>query len=254
MLRHLFSPAGLVCIQRLATQRSVLIFDFDGTLAPIVSHPNDAKIPAQTAQYLMTMSRSWPIAVVTGRSVEDVRKKLGFTPDFLFGNHGAERSGRLTPHHLHENLNACRQWLVTHRSSLLAHQVWVEDKGLSLALHYRQSENPVKTRAWLHELMRSATENSFLSDGHMVLNIVSTHAPDKGDALQTILQESGVTNALVVGDDENDEAAFAKAPEHAVTVRIGAPGVRTGARFGLSGQKQVNSLLTILMIQRKLGL
>ena len=249
-MRHLFSPLGLVCIQRLATQPSVLIFDFDGTLAPIVSHPEDAKLSSQIAAHMRTLSRSWPVAVVTGRRVENVRAKLGFTPDFLFGNHGAERAGQSVPHHLHENLTACRKFLIAHRPSLLAHQVIVEDKGLSVALHYRQSDSPLKTRAWLYELMRSASENIVLSDGHMVLNIVPMHAPDKGDAVQTILQESGAACALVVGDDENDEPAFAGSPKHAVTVRIGSPRIRSRARFRLSGQHQVNALLILLLKQK----
>ena len=217
---------------------------------PGVAHPEDAKVPAQIAADLKTLSRSWSVAVVTGRSVEDVRKKLDFTPDYLFGNHGAERADQLAPHHLYQKLNGCREFLSASTALLAARKVRVEDKGLSLALHYRQSENPVATRAWLRELVRSVSENMVVTDGHMVINMVLAHAPDKGDAVQTILQESGTEYALLVGDDENDEAAFVNAPEHAVTVRIGPPAVCSRARFSLSGQHQVSALLTLLVNQK----
>ena len=246
-MRHLFSFEGLFCLRHLAMTPSALIFDFDGTLAPIVSHHQDAEVPEQTAAQLQALSRLWPVAIVTGRSVENVKKKLGFTPDFLFGNHGAECADQPAARHLNEKLNACRKYLFAHAPLLAARKVSVEDKGLSLALHYRQSDNPEGIRAWLHELMGSVSKDFVLSDGHMVMNILLIHAPDKGDALQAILQASGVTNALVVGDDENDEAAFAKAPKQAVTVRIGPPGVYSRARFRLSGQYQISALLTILL-------
>lgn len=250
-MRHLFSSEGLFFLQRLATSPSVLIFDFDGTLAPIVAHPADAKIPEQTVSQLQTLSRSWPVAIVTGRSVQDVRKKLGFTPDYLFGNHGAERADHLASSHVNEKLNACREFLFSNADLLAARNISVEDKGMSLALHYRQSDNPVGTRVWLHDLMRSVPGSIVVSDGHMVINIVLMQAPDKGDALQTILQLSGANNALVVGDDENDEAAFLKAPAHAVTVRIGSPDVDSHARFRLWRQHQMTALLTTLLNQKK---
>ncbi len=254
-MRHLFSSEGFFCLQRLATVRSVLIFDFDGTLAPIVSQPADARISTQTMAYLKSLSRSWPVAIVTGRSVSDVRQKLGFTPDYLFGNHGAERYDRWETNHSNENLNPCRSFLSAHAGLLAVHNVNVEDKGVSLALHYRHSNNPSDTRAWLHDVLRGVSQDVLLLDGHMVVNIVWRYAPDKGDALATILQESGAENALVMGDDENDEAAFVKAPQHAVTVRIGSSAVRSRARFRLSGQYQVNTLLVALLNQRNvLGL
>ena len=246
-MRHLFSSEGLCCTQRLASFPSVLIFDFDGTLAPIVPHFNDAKVPVRTAQQLMALSRWWPIAVVTGRSVDDAKKRLGFTPDYLFGNHGAQRADQVIASYMSEGLNTCRKLLHRYLPALVARKVGVEDKGMSLALHYRQCDNPVAVCAWLHELMASVPDDIVVTDGHLVINILPMHAPDKGDALLTILQDCAAINALVIGDDDNDEAAFVKAPKHAVTVRIGPPGVVSRARFRLHGQNQVGALLAKLV-------
>ena len=73
-----------------------------------------------------------------------------------------------------------------------------------------------------------------LTDGHMVVNILLMHAPDKGDALLSLLQDCDVANALVVGDDDNDEAAFEKSTstsgdcanktaKHAYVCKVQAP-------------------------------
>lgn len=249
-MRHLFSPEGLFSIAHLATLPSVLMFDLDGTLAPLVPHFADAKVPVHTARQLMTLSRSWPVAIVTGRSVMDAKKRLGFTPDYLFGNHGAERSDQKASLKLRHRLNTSREFLHQHTAEFAARKVCLEDKGLSMALHYRQCHDPAATRAWLHEVIKSLPGCIVVKDGHMVINILQADAPDKGDALLATMQDCSAVSALVVGDDENDEAAFVKAPEHAVTVRIGSPSVSTCARFRLSGQHQLDMLLRILMLEK----
>ena len=244
---------------------SVLVFDLDGTLAPIVAHFSQAAVPAHTAAQLTRLLRFWPVAVVTGRSVADARGILGFTPDYLFGNHGAERvdlvdlvervdrvdqQGQRDLAGLSfatQGLGSYRQLFGQHASVLAARKVSFEDKGLSLACHYRQSDSPGATRAWLHALIGSAGKGAVVTDGHMVVNILLPHAPDKGDALLTLLAECGAETALVVGDDNNDESAFVKAPRHAVTARICAAHVATSARFRLSGQFEVNALLENLL-------
>lgn len=249
-MRHLLSPAGLFSIQQMASLPSVLIFDLDGTLAPLVSHFSDARVPLHTARLLTFLSRLWPIAVVTGRSVKDAEQRLGFTPDYLFGNHGAERAGQPASANLSERLNTFRHVLHQYAVAMAARKVVLEDKGISLALHYRQSDNPVATCAWLHELVDSVPTDVVATDGHKVVNILQPHAPDKGDALKVIMQDSHAVSALVVGDDDNDESAFVMAPELAVTVRIGALTTNSRAKFRLDGQHQVDWLLEFLLRQR----
>ena len=258
---HLFSPVGMLCLQRLAAVPSVLVFDLDGTLAPIVTHFSQAAVPAGTARRLTRLTQFWPVVVVTGRSVADARRILGFTPDYLFGNHGAERAdqndqikemAKAGQAVTTQRLNNYRQLAGQFANALEARNVNFEDKGLSLALHYRQSNSPVSTRAWLHELIssvgaRAEGPEALVTDGHMVINILLPHAPDKGDALLTTMQECGAQTALVVGDDANDEPAFVKAPSHAVTVRINAAHAPTSARFSLSGQFEVDTLLEHLL-------
>ena len=204
-------------------------------------------MPLRTAKQLTDLSRLWPIAIVTGRSIKDTEGRLGFTPDYLFGNHGAERMGQLATPNLSAGLNAFRHVLLQHAAAMTAQKIVVEDKGMSLALHYRQSDNPAATCAWLHQLIISARTDVVVTDGHKVINILQLHALDKGDAVKIILQESNAVSALVVGDDNNDESAFLMAPELAVTVRIGLELTDSCAKFRLDSQDQVDWLLQFLL-------
>lgn len=271
----LFGPAGLAALQRLAAARSLLSFDLDGTLAPIVGLPSDARVPAATARRLHALSRRWPVAVITGRAARDAADRLGFAPQYLFGNHGAERAaGRAAPLRgdtgrdqgdiaradtQRQRLDACHDQLHRQAAALHAHGISVEDKGLSVALHYRQATDPRAARACLERLVaglgaiQGSTPGAGLSAsfGHCVLNLTPAGAKDKGDALREALRECGAARALVIGDDENDEAGFVKSPPGSVSVRIGPAGTPTRARFRLARQAQIDELLAVLLRLRR---
>lgn len=247
----LFSPHGLFSVCRLAAVPSVLAFDLDGTLAPLMPRPADARVPEDTAARLRALSRVWPLGVITGRAIDDARARLGFTPRYLFGNHGAERADTAVSAVLHDRLDPCREHLRRYKPAMQTRWIVLEDKGLSLALHYALAPNVPLTRAWLDELIAPVSDQIHATHGHQVMNIMPQHAPDKGDALLEIMHDCGAANALVVGDDVNDESAFGKAPPGSVTVRIGSPQVPTQARFRLSSQSQVDRLLSMLLALRR---
>lgn len=247
----LFSPHGLFSVCRLAAVPSVLAFDLDGTLAPLMPRPEDARVPQDTAARLKALSRLWPLGIITGRAIDDARTRLGFTPRYLFGNHGAERADTAVSAVLHDRLDPCREHLRRYKPAMATRWIVLEDKGLSLALHYALAPNVAMTRAWLDELIAPVSDGIHASHGHQVLNIVPHHAPDKGDALLEIMHDCGAAKALVVGDDVNDESAFGKAPAGSVTVRIAPVQVPTQARFRLSSQAQVDRLLSMLLALRR---
>ena len=247
----LFSPHGVFSVCRLAAVPSVLAFDLDGTLAPLVPTHSDARVPEGTAARMKALSLVWPLCVITGRAIGDARERLGFTPRYLFGNHGAERADAAVSAVLHGRLDPCREHLRRYRRGLQTRWIVLEDKGLSLALHYAQAPNAAFTRAWLDELIAPVRHHIHATHGHQVMNIIPHHAPDKGDALLEIMHDCGAAKALVVGDDVNDEAAFDKAPAGSVTVRIGPQKTPTQARFRLSSQSQVDRLLSMLLQLRR---
>lgn len=247
----LFSPHGLFSMCHLAAVPSVLAFDLDGTLAPLVPRPSGAKVPEDTAARLKALARVWPLGVITGRAIDDARTRLGFTPLYLFGNRGAERADTQMSAVLHDRLESCRAHFRRQKPALLARWIELEDKGLSLALHYAQAPNRAVARDWLDWQMARISQGIEVTHGHNVMNIIPAHAPDKGDALLEMMHDCGAARALVIGDDVNDESAFDKAPAGSVTVRIGPAGTPTQARFRLSSQSQIDRVLTMLLALRR---
>ncbi len=237
-------------MHRLSKAPSLLTFDLDGTLAPLAPLACDARVPPKTVAYLKALSNAWPLGVITGRAIEDAKTRLGFEPRYLFGNHGAEREHVRASAVLIAKLNPCREHLHRHRAAMQARWIALEDKELSLALHYPHCPNVPIVRTWLDALLEPIKQHMCASHGHNVTNIVPKDSPDKGDALLEIMHDCKASKALVVGDDVNDEAAFAKAPAGSVTVKIGPSHVSTQARFRLSAQSHVDRLLETLLALR----
>lgn len=249
-MQDLFSPAGRAGLAALAAGRSLLAFDLDGTLAPLVARPADARVGSETAARLCTLATRWPVAVLTGREIADAAPRLGFQPHYLFGNHGAQRPGDSARGRRHECLDECRVRLAAEFDTLRARGIDVEDKGLSLALHYRGAADLQAARAWLDAFVATLEPALAATHGHCVLNLAPLGAADKGDALLDILHHCGAAASLVIGDDTNDEPAFARAPPSSVSVRIAPAGTPTCARFGLPHQGHVNALLDLLLTLR----
>ena len=271
----LFGPAGRAALTRLAEAPALLSFDLDGTLAPIVAQRDEARVAAPTATLMRALAQRWPVAVVTGRHIDDAAGRLGFTPRWLWGCHGAQRSvngfdaapdarcGRpIRPDSdsLQLALDHCREHLAQHAASLHARRVEVEDKGLTIALHYRHADAAGTVVAWLDGLMAPVTRPGApcvrgpelrAEHGHRVLNLSAANAPDKGDALLDLLAQGRVDRALVIGDDANDEPAFEKAPTGCVTIRIAPLATPTRARLRISSQTRVDALLRILLSLRR---
>ncbi len=242
-MRHLFSPAGERALAEVMRRQPLLAFDFDGTLAPIVARPDDARVPAGIAQSLTQLAQRLPVAVVTGRAVGDVGSRLGFAPHHVIGNHGAEDpAGLLAPGSL-QYLVPCRQHLARHAQALQAAGVMVEDKQYSLALHYRLSRDQPAALALIETLLPHMTEGLYVFHGKCVVNLAPADAPDKGDAVLALLTRSGADTAVFLGDDLNDEPVFERADAHWLTVRIGRELASSRAQFFLDAHGEVATLL-----------
>src|SRR5437868_14661834 len=141
-MQSLFTPDGEAALAAVLRLRPLMAFDFDGTLAPVVARPEEARGSVAVASRLAALTARLPVAIVTGRSVADVRGRLGFEPRFIVGNHGAEEALHdAAASRLAAPLDGLRALLQAHEAELRAAGVSVEDKGLSLALHYRLSRD-----------------------------------------------------------------------------------------------------------------
>ncbi|MHB1123527.1 MAG: trehalose-phosphatase [Ramlibacter sp.] len=150
---HLLQPAAGDALAAVLRRSPLLAFDFDGTLTPIVATPDQARISQAVSGKLQRLARRLPVAIVTGRRVDDVRPRLGFQPHFVIGNHGAEMDEADVAHGAGA-LQEVRGELERREVELARAGIMVEDKGLSLALHYRLSRRPDEALALIREVLR----------------------------------------------------------------------------------------------------
>lgn len=250
-MKPALGPEGRSALARVVEMGPLLAFDFDGTLAPIVARPDDARVPLAVARRLAQLSALMPVAVVTGRAVDDVADRLGFEPQFLVGNHGVEDPS--DPAHLRwaEVLEPVRARLREHAAALSEAGVVVEDKRLSIALHYRLAPNRALALAAIDRALAEDGQGLDVIGGKCVVNLTGSGAPDKGDAVMALVRRAGAGAALFVGDDLNDEPVFEKAPPDWMTVRIGREHAASRARFYLDVPSQLTAVLQSVLDQKR---
>jgi len=241
---HLFSNEGMAALTQLLRQQPLLAFDFDGTLAPIVARPENARISAAVADRLRIIRSRLPVAVVTGRSVDDVRKRLSFAPQYIVGNHGAEDEIDAAGAAAHiGRLSGVRRMLDDRRADLSAVGIVIEDKRHSIALHYRLSRERGRALELIQRLFAEPDPALRIFAGKMVVNIAPSDAPDKALAVHSLLERCGARCAFFAGDDVNDEPVFVSAPPAWLTVRVGHNDGATSARYFLGGTNEMAMLL-----------
>jgi trehalose 6-phosphate phosphatase len=242
-LHHLFSADGDATLAAVLRQRPLLAFDFDGTLAPIVPRPDDARPSQAVSARLAQLATLLPLAIVTGRRVDDVRGRLGFVPHYIVGNHGAEDEGVVPDEPALAAMAALRARIAEYRPALREAGVTVEDKGASIALHYRLSRTRELALGAIAELLSRREESLRVFGGKLVVNIAPRHAPDKAQAVRSLMQRAGATALVFAGDDVNDEPVFEAAGPGWLTIRVGRDDPRSHAMFCLDGPGQMPLLL-----------
>ena len=246
-MQYLLSRASRSVLTRLAHEKTLCAFDFDGTLSPIVAHPYGARVRGRTLSLLGRLAALYPCVIVSGRARADLLGRLsGVKVARLIGNHGAETE--LTTR---KSLRRIQQWKTSLELELgLFPGLWVEDKGLSLAVHYRQSPRKAEARRRILKVARSL-ERARVFGGKQVVNLAVDGAPHKGEALAAERDRLGCNWVLYVGDDENDEDAFAL-DGNVVPVRIGRKRL-SHAGYYLRTQAEIDKLLELLCCMRPSG-
>ena len=205
--------AGLAAIVQ-EPSRALIALDFDGTLSPIVSRPEEARAhPAAGAALRRVAPLVGTLAVITGRPAADAAELGGFAdvPGLLvLGHYGLERwaDGKLDSPAAEPGVAAARAEL----PGLLAGApdgTRAEYKGHAVAVHTRQAADPQaaldRLRAPLTEL--AARHGLTVEPGRMVLEL-RPRGMDKGQALKALLAERQCHSVMYVGDDLGDLAAF----------------------------------------------
>jgi trehalose 6-phosphate phosphatase len=203
-------------------ERAVLAFDFDGTLAPIVPDPDQARAHPDAVPALAALApKVASVAVVTGRPAGVAVRHGGFAdvPGLerlvVLGHYGAERwdarTGTVDAPAPHPGVAAVRAELPGVLDRIGAWRgTWIEEKGRAVAVHTRRAEDPQAAFEALREpLTDLATRHGLIVEpGRMVLEL-RPPGMDKGVALLEYLREIGAGAVMYAGDDLGDLSAFA---------------------------------------------
>lgn len=241
-LRARVGPAPLI----------LLFLDFDGTLAPIVKSPGLAALPAETRDVLagLVARDEFEIVVISGRALDDVRRRVDMEGVTCAGNHGLEISGRGLSYvepvsrARQPALAALAQELETKLHAIRG--VEIEDKGLSASIHFRQAPEAQSEVRRIVENALAANDLFCLREGKMILEILPCVPWRKDAAVTWIRRMPGFDHGLPIGigDDGTDEDVFS-ATADGISVRVGET-ANTTARYFVRDTDDVRSFLVWL--------
>jgi trehalose 6-phosphate phosphatase len=243
-MKLLFSETGMSRLAEIARPGLLCAFDFDGTLAPIVKTPSEARLPDEMREHLLRLSDYAPVAIITGRSLQDIRERVGFAPDFLIGNHGIEGVPGWESYAA-EHEAQCRSWHAQLADALhnMDPGISLEDKRYSLSVHYRLAHDPAAAFEQLAAAMARLAPSPRVIEGKFVLNLLAPDARHKGDALVQLMQASKARSALYIGDDVTDEDVFRMRRENVLSIRV-EHGASSAADFYLPHLRDMTLALT----------
>lgn len=242
-MKPFISNEGRVAMAAAVARRSLMAFDFDGTLAPIVSRPQDARVPAPVLKRLERLAGLFPVAIISGRTESDVLDRLSFNPWRVVGHHGAGIDVMSDIDTLCAMLEPARVLLSGLRDELNDSGITVEDKRASIALHYRLARDRDRALRVITKALSGLPPELDTFGGKLVANIVVRGAHDKADALAQLVADSRTGGAIFVGDDINDEPVFARGESTWLTVRVGNDYLNSQAQFTISGVGDLPILL-----------
>jgi trehalose-phosphatase len=242
---------------RLESRRPALFLDYDGTLTPIVSQPEQALLPGRMRDVLRELVPLSTVAVVSGRDLADVTLSVGLDGLIYAGCHGFDIEGPGGLRMEHEGGRACLAALDEAERELEERLgplpgARVERKRFAIASHYRNVaeadvpllEAAVREVAARHRRLR-------LSRGRKVLELRPDVEWDKGRAVLWLLEALGLDGEDVLpfylGDDVTDEDAFRALAGRGIGVLVGRPPRRTSAAYGLNDVGEVLGFLEQLV-------
>jgi trehalose 6-phosphate phosphatase len=243
---------------KIVGKKSLFIgLDYDGTLTPIVGHPEQARLAKGTKSLLADL-RDLPktfVCIISGRSCQDVRRKVGVSRIICAGNHGMEIKGKGLSFSVKDSKKIVKEVSGICRNLNQSLKgiagVWVENKGLTASVHYRlaESKDAQEARSIVFPMMTSC-ERLKLARGKKVWEIRPVIDWSKGKAMSHVLdaclKESWRSKSAVVylGDDQTDEDVFSLLRQDGITALVSRKARQSSsAQFFLTHPGEVVSFL-----------
>lgn len=242
----------------------LLALDFDGTLADIVPDPADAALPESRLKLLETLNNQprFAVAIVSGRSLEDLKGRVDLSDIAFAGDHGLEIAGPGF-HHIPPEAEAFRATVAEIGKALEAALrdrpgVIFEHKGLSMSIHYRLAPPDQRAAALstINKISKPYLDTHALRmvEGKEVVNLLPPVDWHKGSALKWLLElldslprRVGGILPIYIGDDVTDEDAFKEVAEKGFAVRVGSPETTSAASYYVSSTDEVEQVLQALL-------
>jgi trehalose-phosphatase len=208
---------SLIAPLREHPDRSAILTDVDGTIAPIVADPAEATVPGRTRELLRALAERYAlVGCLSGRRALDARRVVGLDELAYSGNHGFElllpgdSEVRPDPSLDGHETDAPRFVGRLDRGELERAGIRTEDKGAIVALHWRGAPNEAAAESLAREIASEAEWEGLIPHrGRKVLEIRPDVAINKGIAVAALIPARPIDNALYGGDDRTDVDAFA---------------------------------------------
>ncbi len=232
-------------------KKPVFFLDYDGTLTPIVSRPELAKVSKEMQDTVKKLSQKYQTVIVSGRMREDVEDLLGIEGLIYAGSHGFDIKGPNTS--MVEPQAEKTIPLISQITEILKKEleplenVLIEEKKFSVAVHYRLAEDSVvpKIEELVNKLVKEHDSLRIL-EGKKVFEILPAIDWNKGKALIWIMRALNIgwedSSVIYIGDDTTDEFAFRVLGSRGTGILVSEEEKNSWADFYLSSPKEVREL------------
>jgi len=250
---------------RLSDKFVLLFLDYDGTLTPIAETPEKAVISREAKDLLNKLSKKshCSIAIISGRSLNDIKTIVGIKNIIYAGNHGLEIEGPKIKFesHVSPRLKSIIRHIYEDAVSKLSRikGVLIEDKGLTISVHYRLvAEKDIQEfLSIFNEITGSyiVRDRIKINSGKKVYEIKPPVMWDKGKvvlwllARQQFLLERNEILPVYIGDDVTDEDAFKVLKTKGLTIFVGEP-AGSKAQYYLKTTEEVAEFLRLISALR----
>ena len=253
-------PHGLIFFEeirkRFENKRVAIFLDYDGTLTPIVSRPEQATLSPEMRNILCSLTEKCTVAVISGRGLADARQLVDVKGLYFAGSHGFEIEG---PGGVHMEVEEARKSLpaLEQAESELNSELadidgaQVERKKFSIAVHYRNvdQERVTEVEACLDRVLERAG-GLRKGSGKKVFELAPDIPWHKGRAVQWLLRELELDQygvvPIFIGDDVTDENAFHALSKRGITLVVASESRPTEAKYRLESVGEVRDFLSML--------
>ncbi len=253
-------------LEKLPKNKILLMLDYDGTIVSICKKPELAVLPTSTKKLLSSVAslNGVVFSVISGRSGKQISKIIGISKAIYAGNHGLEI---ISPYFKFKSVvskkmqKAIKSIAIKIKIKLKSEKgVIVENKGLTLSVHYRLLRNNRVSiiKKIIKAIVFNSAENGLVKihRGKKVIEIRPNVVWDKGQASLWILNKCKIANnsekitPIYIGDDITDESAFMALKKTGLTVRVNYK-KKSNAAYALKGVNHALDFLKMLVDRGK---